>query len=103
VHGNYIVVQVLKTLCSTDIHHLNLLEVEEHFHQHEHPFVNLETQYQQMKCYKETFNLIVSSNYFMNFLYKFHNDVQKLVLGKHRLWKGNGVKDVCLMKTVLCM
>lgn len=36
------------------------MQVEEHFNKHEHPFMNFETQCQQIQYYKEMFNLIVS-------------------------------------------
>jgi len=101
VHSNYIVVQALKTLHSTDIHHSDLLEVDEHFHQYEHPFVNLETTNVVLQRNFQPNDKFMAGGIFY-FTMTFRNLLElylvHIVYGKEMV-----SKDVWLMKTVLCI
>ncbi|XP_065887419.1 uncharacterized protein [Dysidea avara] len=55
--------------------------LDECFEHHEHVFLGLETQYHQVKYYKEHFNLI---------------EPLRVVLGEYRAWKGWGAKRKCV-------
>lgn len=53
--------QVYEILEEANIPCSQVQELEACFKQYEYPFLNLETQYQQLKYYKNNFNLIVSN------------------------------------------
>ena len=53
--------QIYGVLSSANIPHTQVQGLEECFKHYEHPFVGLETNYQQIQYYKNNFDLIVSS------------------------------------------
>ena len=56
----FVLFKVYKALSDANISYLHINGLEECFKQHKHPFMGLETHYQQMQYYKNNLNLIVS-------------------------------------------